>query len=528
MNNHYVQIEMIVHLLWENKAHYSFSKINALNFELGNIENKRIPSHFLSLFILYDTNATYVKNPCVIIDRFLSVKNSNFSHSRKLIEEYVVKLRQSHNKKPIFYMLPDDKHSVYEFDLTWGFSKWLGCAFETKIRTVQLYVSIQERSPPSGYDAYHGHPFLAAEQRWEIWLAGNKQSEYRRLINYFTKTLNIYRKNKSEQFLQKIEKWNVHLAFGQKTYLRNNLAWMDCIRQSLKDKHHKYETYVPDFGQLRGSDLQFLFARQNLDDWHYEPGVSIRTAAYDFRKLPPYSYTKLCMKHVCWYGSELENRTLAKEEQLIKELPSTVVGLPYMSSRAVFNNLTVDSYMNYTQLEHAADKWDTARTIIENLSCHENGLKAFSHPGVEFHCIFGYGFKTEQLDNTTVDGDGYVPRRSAEYCQILQQGADGDRVHVKAIKEFHHFVPSTYGNDLGTAELMKIRLARPWSHRHRGYNNWVKDNWADDNWLNATIGLLTVEESTLACPGVVIQAGRFIVQFFVNHEDNFISEAIVH
>uniref|UniRef100_A0A915KWZ0 Uncharacterized protein n=1 Tax=Romanomermis culicivorax TaxID=13658 RepID=A0A915KWZ0_ROMCU len=210
----------------------------------------------------HDANATYVRNPCVIIDRFSSVENLNFSHSRKLIgmvvqttnastavvvgprgeiiadvicEEYVVKLRQSHNKKQIFYMLPDDKHSVYGFDRTWGFSKWLGCAFETKIRTVQLYVSIQKRSPSSdkatcedalrnaqarssyenqdrSYDAYHGHPVI----------------------------INI----------------------------------------------HKYETYVPDFGQLRGSDMQFLFLGQNLDNWHYEPGVSIRTASYDFRKLP--------------------------------------------------------------------------------------------------------------------------------------------------------------------------------------------------------------------------------------------------
>uniref|UniRef100_A0A915J5C2 Uncharacterized protein n=1 Tax=Romanomermis culicivorax TaxID=13658 RepID=A0A915J5C2_ROMCU len=56
----------------------------------------------------------------------------------------------------------------------------------------------------------------------------------------------------------------------------------------------------------------------------------------------------------------------------------------------------------------------------------------------------------------TVDGDGYVPKKSVEYCQILQQGADGDRVHVKPIKGFHHFVQRVYDHDHGTTELMNL------------------------------------------------------------------------
>uniref|UniRef100_A0A915ISW7 Uncharacterized protein n=1 Tax=Romanomermis culicivorax TaxID=13658 RepID=A0A915ISW7_ROMCU len=59
------------------------------------------------------------------------------------------------------------------------------------------------------------------------------------------------------------------------------------------------------------------------------------------------------------------------------------------------------------------------------------------------------------LENTAVDGDGYVPKNSAEYCRILQQGANGHRVHVKPIKEFHHLVQRTYRSDPGVDELMK-------------------------------------------------------------------------
>uniref|UniRef100_A0A915JYY7 Uncharacterized protein n=1 Tax=Romanomermis culicivorax TaxID=13658 RepID=A0A915JYY7_ROMCU len=114
--------------------------------------------------------------------------------------------------------------------------------------------------------------------------------------------------------------------------------------------------------------------------------------------------------------------------------------------------------MNYTKVEQDTEKWDTARTIIDNLSCHENGLKSFSHPGVEQLMV---------MDTS--------PKNPPKYYRILQQGANGHRVHVKPIKEFHHLIQRRYRSDPGVDELMKIRLARTWSHLHTVYDNQIVD-----------------------------------------------------
>uniref|UniRef100_A0A915JJX3 Uncharacterized protein n=1 Tax=Romanomermis culicivorax TaxID=13658 RepID=A0A915JJX3_ROMCU len=204
--------------------------------------------------------------PCTIASR--ASKPWRIRNQIHPLEEYVVKLGQSRNKKPIFYMLPDDKHSVYEFDLTWRFSKWLGCAFETKIRTVQLYVSIQKRSPSSDQLQYY---------------------------------------------------------------------YVDL-------KHLVEETYHSNGG------------RKVVLATCYTGGI----------------YAMTFLNHHTW------------KDEYIASL--VTIGTHWLGALSAF---------------------------LPYLEC---------------------------VENTAVDGDGYVPKNSAEYCRILQQGANGHRVHVKPIKEFHHLV----------------------------------------------------------------------------------------
>uniref|UniRef100_A0A915HFX2 Uncharacterized protein n=1 Tax=Romanomermis culicivorax TaxID=13658 RepID=A0A915HFX2_ROMCU len=198
--------------------------------------------------------------------------------------------------------------------------------------------------------------------------------------------------------------------------------------------------------------MQFLFLGQNLDHWHYEPGYYY----VDLKHLVEETYRSNGGRKVvlaAFYTGGIYAMTFlnhhAWKDEYIASLVTIgtpwlgTVGaiLPYFESYSYIKQC-VKGYCEKYESELESRTLDTEEQLLKEL------------PSTAFHCIFGYGFQTLHLKNTTVDGDGYVPRKSAEYCQILQQGADGDRVHVRPINKFYHFAQSTYARDAGTAELM--------------------------------------------------------------------------